>query len=84
MIEQATDVSQSKAHLFWGFRVIAFALVAGLVADYFVNESPLKPDAKLQIALEAFRSGNDATALSLLTPLANEGNARANIGLRHL
>jgi len=82
MIQQATDVSQSKAPLILGASgVIAFALVAGLVAGYFVKESPLKPDAKLQIALEAFRSGNDATALSLLTPLANEGNAKAQYWL---
>ena len=42
---------------------------------------PATADAKLQIALQAFRSGNDATALTLLTPLANAGNAKAQYWL---
>ena len=42
---------------------------------------PETADAKLQIALRDFRSGNDASALSLLTPLADEGNARAQYWL---
>ncbi|MGD0634994.1 MAG: hypothetical protein ABSA13_12060 [Beijerinckiaceae bacterium] len=41
----------------------------------------MTPGAKLQIALQAFRSGYDETALSILTPLADEGNAKAQYWL---
>ena len=83
MIEQGTEVPRSKASLvFVAGGVIAIALVAGLSGGYFVKESrPETADAKLQIALRAFRSGNDASALSLLTPLADEGNAKAQYWL---
>lgn len=83
MIEQATQVPRSKAQLiFTAAGVTAFALVAGLSGGFFMKESrPETADAKLQIALQAFRAGNDATALSLLTPLANEGNAKAQYWL---
>ena len=83
MIEQATEVPRSKASLVVvAGGVIALALIAGLSGGYFVKESrPDTADAKLQIALRDFRSGNDASALSLLTPLADEGNARAQYWL---
>lgn len=83
MIEQANGVPRSKAlPVFVAGGVIAFALVSGLMGGYFVKESgPATADAKLQIALQAFRSGKDATALSLLTPLANDGNAKAQYWL---
>ena len=62
--------------------VIAFVLVAGLVGGYLTKESrPAPADAKLQVALQAFRAGNDSTARSLLTPLANSGNAKAQYWL---
>jgi TPR repeat protein len=62
--------------------VIALALVAGLGGGYFMKDTRrVTAEAKLQIALQAFRSGNDASALSLLTPLADEGNAEAQYWL---
>ena len=39
------------------------------------------PQTKLQVAVQAFRSGYDKTALSLLTPLADEGNSKAQYWL---
>jgi len=61
---------------------VVFALVVGLAGGYLSKDSrPVTADAKLQIALQAFRSGNDASALSLLTPLADEGNAKAQFWL---
>ena len=83
MIQQAIEVPRSKAQLiFVAGGVTAFALVVGLSAGYFVQKiRPVTVDAKMQIALQDFRSGHDATALSLLTPLANEGNAKAQYWL---
>jgi TPR repeat protein len=83
VIEQATEGPRSKTPLIFVVGgAIALALVAGLSRGYFVKESrPETADAKLQIALQAFRAGNDATAITLLTPLANEGNAKAQYWL---
>ena len=83
MIDQANESARSKTPIiFVAGGVIALALVAGLLGGYFVKDArPATGDGKLHIALQAFRSGNDATALSLLTPLANEGNAKAQYWL---
>ncbi len=83
MIEQATGASQAKTRLILrAAGVIAFVLVAGLVGGYLTKESrPAPADAKLQVALQAFQAGNDSTALSLLTPLADSGNAKAQYWL---
>lgn len=83
MIEQTTNVPKNKtAAAFAAIGVVAVALLAGLFGSQYIDKShPLTADAKLKIALEAFRSGYDKTALSILAPLADEGNAKAQYWL---
>ncbi len=62
--------------------VIAVAIVIGFTGGHYVMKSPpVTPQEKTQSALDAFRSGYDQTALSILTPLAREGNAKAQYWL---
>lgn len=83
MTEQTTKVADNKTLLiFVATAVVATVLAAGLLSGRYMEKSrPMTPDAKLQIALQAFRSGYDQTALSILTPLAKEGNAKAQYWL---
>jgi TPR repeat protein len=61
---------------------IAVILVAVALAGVYIERTrTLTPQAELQIALRAFRSGYDQTALSILTPLADEGNREAQYWL---
>lgn len=61
---------------------IGLSLVAAiLVGEYLGRSRLMTPQAKLQVALQAFRSGYDQTALSILSPLADEGNPKAQYWL---
>jgi TPR repeat protein len=67
---------------FWLVSLVAALMVASLLAGRYLERSrAMPPEAKLQIALQAFRSGYDQTALSILTPLADEGNPKAQYWL---
>ena len=69
-------------NLVWLIGLLAVALLAGVVGDrYFVPPPPVKPQTKVQYALEELRSGYDQTALALLKPLADEGNPKAQYWL---
>src|ERR1700758_2663722 len=62
--------------------LVAALMVASLLAGQYLERSrAMTPEAKLQIALQAFRSGYDETALYILTPLADEGNSKAQYWL---
>jgi TPR repeat protein len=62
--------------------LVAALMVASLLAGRYLERSrAMPPEVKLQIALQAFRSGYDETALSILTPLADEGNSKAQYWL---
>ena len=83
MNEKPTQSFGRKPHInlpVAGF--MAAILVAGLfVGKYLERSRSMTPEAKLQIALQAFRSGYDQTALSILTPLAGDGNSKAQYWL---
>jgi TPR repeat protein len=61
--------------------VFVVVIAAYFGGRYMEREKFEAPQTKMQIALQAFRSGYDQTALSLLTPLANEGNPKAQYWL---
>jgi TPR repeat protein len=62
--------------------LVAALMFASLLAGQYLERSrAMTPETKLQIALQAFRSGYDETALSILTPLADEGNSKAQYWL---
>jgi TPR repeat protein len=66
--------------------LLAVFAIAALVVGYFGGQTVERgrsdsPQTKLQLALQAFRSGYDQAALSMLTPLADEGNAKAQYWL---
>ena len=66
--------------------VAAMALAVGLFSGGYMDRHSesgrqLTEDAKLQIALQAFRSGHNAAALDLLMPMANAGDAKAQYWL---
>lgn len=64
---------------------VAFA-AAALLGGYFGGQfqernRAVTPQTKLQVAVEAFRSGYDQAALSMLKPLADEGSPKAQYWL---
>lgn len=83
MTEQTSKPGETKAlPILVAAGIVAAVLVVGLFGGRFMEKSrPMTADAKLQMALEAFRSGYDQTALALLTPLAKDGNAKAQYWL---
>jgi len=72
----------ASPNLVWMVGLLAVAAAAGLLGNRFFNKpAPATPETKLEHAVEAFRSGYDQTALSTLTPLAAEGNPKAQYWL---
>ncbi len=66
----------------WLVGFIAVVLMAGFFGGKYIERNrPPTPQDKLQMALQAFRSNYDQTAVSLLTPLADEGNPKAQYWL---
>ncbi len=86
MAEQTTKPADNKApFILAAAGIVVAGLIVGLFGGRFMEKSrPMTPDAKLQMALEAFRSGYDQTALALLTPLAKDGNAKAQYWLAEI
>jgi TPR repeat protein len=60
---------------------LALAGVGFLSGQHLERNQPVTPQAKLQDAMQAFRSGYDNAALTLLKPLADEGNPKAQYWL---
>lgn len=60
---------------------IAAAVLIGFFGGQTAQHVAATPQDKLRVALEAFRSGYDQTALATLTPLADEGNPKAQYWL---
>ena len=74
-----------RISLIWlaGFLIVAVA--AGIWGDqYWQRSRPLTPQEKLQEATREFRSGYDKAALTMLKPLADEGNPKAQYWLSHI
>lgn len=67
--------------------ILLVALIVITVAVAFFSgrslerAQPVSPQAELQTAVQAFRLGYDQAALSMLVPLANEGNPKAQYWL---
>jgi TPR repeat protein len=57
------------------------AIVGYFVGLYAERQKSQDPSVRLEVALQAFQEGYDDTALYLLTPLADGGNAMAQYGL---
>ena len=61
--------------------IIITVAVAFLGGRSLEHAQPVSTQAQLQTALQAFRSGYDQAALSILAPLAEEGNPKAQYWL---
>lgn len=62
--------------------VVAVGIAAGFAVDHVMMHAKYEsPAMKVQLAIQEFRAGYDQSALSLLTPLANDGNAKAQYWL---
>lgn len=84
MTEQPIEVPRKlpQPSRIWPIGIMVVMLVAGYFGGkYFEHDRPLTPRTKLQVAVEAFKSGYDQTAIPLLTTLANEGNPNAQYWL---
>jgi TPR repeat protein len=60
---------------------VILAIVGYFVGSYTERQKLQDPSVRLGVALQAFREGYDDTALHLLTPLADGGNATAQYWL---
>jgi TPR repeat protein len=73
---------KSQINLIWLVAFVVAAAAVGLWEGQYIERSrPVTPQARLQEALQAFRSGYDQAALSILKPLADEGNPKAQYWL---
>ncbi len=86
MFEPTPGNAGNKFPLIAAMAAAGAMLAATLFSDpymsrYVESDRHLTTDAKLQIALQAYRSGHDAAALKLLAPLANAGDAKAQYWL---
>ena len=86
MAEQTDKGRENRPPLvFAAAAIVAAGLLAGLfVGGRMAGSGPMTADAKLQIALQAFRTGYDQSALAILEPLAKEGNAKAQYWLAEI
>ncbi len=60
---------------------LALAGIGFFGGRHLGRDQPVTPQAKLQQAMQEFRSGYDKAALAMLKPLADEGNPKAQYSL---
>lgn len=71
-----------QVNLIWLVGFVVLAVAMGLWGgQYWERSRPVAPQAKFQEAMQEFRSGYDQAALTLLKPLADEGNPKAQYWL---
>ena len=79
---QKTPIKPNQPNLLWFAGLVAVGMFAGSFGSRFwAGHSTLKPSSKLSDAISEFQSGDEKTAISLLKPLAEGKDVKAEYWL---